>query len=64
MAVVILFSNKKKYVLKLKRKQRLATKMVPDLENLTYEERLKEMHLTTLKERKGEIATYLDGRAD
>ena len=26
--------------------------MVPELEDLTYEERLKEMHLTTLKERR------------
>ena len=26
--------------------------MVPDLEDLTYEERLKEIHLTTLKWRK------------
>ena len=26
--------------------------MVPDLEDLTYEERLKEMRLTTLKKRK------------
>ena len=27
-------------------------KMVPDLEDLPYEERLKEMYLTTLKERR------------
>ena len=26
--------------------------MVPELEDLTYEERLKELHLTTLKERR------------
>ena len=39
------------YILKLERIQRIATKMVLDLEDLIYEERLiKEMHLTTLKE--------------
>ena len=33
--------------------------MVPKLENLTYEERSEEMHLTTLKERreKGDLIT-------
>ena len=33
--------------------------MVPELEDLTYEERLKEMHLTTLKERRerGDLIT-------
>ena len=45
--------DKKKHVLKLERIQRIVIKMVPDLEDLTYEKRLKEMHLTTLKERKG-----------
>ena len=45
-------NNKNKHVLKLERIQRIATNMVPDLEHLTYEERLKEMHLTTLKERR------------
>ena len=39
-------------MLKLERIQRIATKMVPELEHLTQEERLKEMHLTTLKERR------------
>ena len=38
-------------MLKLERTQRIATKMVPELEHITYEERLKEMHLTILKER-------------
>ena len=38
-------------MLKLKRIKRIATKIVPELEDLPYEERLKEMHLTTLKER-------------
>ena len=42
---------KKKYVLRLERVQRIATKMVPDFEDLEYEEKLKEMQLTTLNER-------------
>ena len=50
-AEVIWSPHKKKPVLKLKRIQRIATKMVPVLEDLTYEERLKEMYLI-LKERK------------
>ena len=51
-AKVIWSPHKKKHVLKLERIQRIATKIVPELENLPYEERLKEMHLTKLKERK------------
>ena len=43
--------QKKMHVLKLERIQRIAIKMVPELEDLTYEERLKEMHLITLTER-------------
>ena len=31
--------------------KRTATKMMPDLEDLTYKERLKEIKLTTLKEK-------------
>ena len=50
-AEIIWFSHKKKHVLKLERIQRITTKMVPELQDLTYEERLK-MHLTTLKERR------------
>ena len=42
----------KKHVLKLERIQRIPAKMVPDLEVLTYEKRLKEMQQTTLKERR------------
>ena len=47
------------YTLKLERVQRIATKMVPELKDPTYEERLKEMHLTTLKERRerGDLIT-------
>ena len=46
-------------MLQLERIRRIATKMVPELEDLTYEERLKEMHLTTLKERRenGDLIT-------
>ena len=40
------------HVLKLDKIQRIATKMVLELEDLTYEERLKRMHLTTLKVRR------------
>ena len=42
----------KKSLLKLERIQKIATKMVQTLKKLTYEERLKEMHLTTLKEKR------------
>ena len=51
-AEVIWSLYKKKHVLKLERIQKIATKMVPELEDLTCEERIKEMHLTTLKERR------------
>ena len=44
--------HKKKHLLKLESIQRITTKMVPELEELTYEERLKEIDLTTLKERR------------
>ena len=40
---VIWSSHKKKHVLKLERIQRIASKMVPELEDLIYEERLKEI---------------------
>ena len=44
---------------KLERMQRITTKMVPDLEDLTYEERLREMQLTTLRQRRerGDLIT-------
>ena len=58
-AEVIWSPHKKMHVLKLERIQQIATKTVLELEDLTYEERLKEMHLTTLKERKerGDLIT-------
>ena len=45
--------------MKLERIHIIATKMVPELEELIYEERLKEMHLKTLKERRerGDLIT-------
>ena len=39
-AEVTWFPHKKKHVLKLERIQRIAIKMAPELEDLTYEERL------------------------
>ena len=58
-AEVIWSPHKKKHVLNLERIQRIAKKMEPESEDLTYEERLKEMHLTTLKERRerGDLIT-------
>ena len=56
-AEVIWSAHKKNYVLNLK-EYRIETKMVPELEDLTCEERLKEMHLTTIKERGDLITIY------
>ena len=44
---------------KLERLQRIATKMVPEMRELTYEERLKEIKLPTLEERRerGDLIT-------
>ena len=52
-------AQEKKNVLKLERIQRTATRMVPDYKDLTYQERLKEMYLTTLKGRRerGDLIT-------
>ena len=46
-------------MLKLKRIQRIATKMVPELKDLICEERLKERQLSTLEKRKerGDLIT-------
>ena len=45
--------------IKKPRIQRIATKIVPELEDLPYEEKLKEMHLKTLKEirERGDLIT-------
>ena len=40
---VIWSPHKKKHLLKLERIQSITTKMVPELEDLAYEERLKDM---------------------
>ena len=52
------YLHKNKYVLKLKRIQRIATTMVPDLEDNVWGKK-KEMHLTTLKQRRerGDLTT-------
>ena len=46
-------------MLKLERIQRITTKMVPELEDLIYDERLKQMQLNTLEERRerGDLIT-------
>ena len=44
--------NAKKDIRKLERIQRVATKMVPELFKLTYEDRLKEMGLPPLQDRR------------
>ena len=46
------FNAKKMYVLKIERIQNIVIKMVLDLEYLTFQERLKEIHLTSRKKRK------------
>ena len=58
-AAVIWSPYKKKDIRKLERIQRAATKMVPELSDCTYEERLKEMALPTLESRRerGDLIT-------
>ena len=48
-AAVVWSPHAKKNIRKLERIQRVATKMVPELSELTYEDRLKEMGLPTLQ---------------
>ena len=58
-AAVVWSPYKKKHVRKLERIQRIATKMVPELRELTYEERLNEMNLPSLEDRRerGDLIT-------
>ena len=51
-AGVVWSPHKKKHIKKLERIQRIATKMVPELAGLTYEERLRVMNLPTLEQRR------------
>ena len=45
--------KRKKEIRKLERIQRVVTKRVPELKDLSYEERLEEIGLPTLQERRG-----------
>ena len=51
-AAVVWSPHLKKDINKLERIQRIATKMVPDLRDLAYEDRLKKMELPTLQSRR------------
>ena len=51
-ASVVWSPNAKEDIRKLVRIQRVATKMVPELRELTYEDRLKEIGLPTLQDRR------------
>lgn len=58
-AAVVWAPHKKKDIRKLERIQRVATKMVPELKDLCYEERLERIGLPTLQERRvrGDLIT-------
>ena len=51
-AAVVWSPHLKKHINKLERVQRMATKMIPDLRELTYAERLEKLQLPTLYERR------------
>ena len=51
-AGVVWSPHKKKHIKKLERLQRMATKMVPELSGMTYEERIRAMDLPTLEQRR------------
>jgi len=51
-AAVVWNPHLKKHVKKIERVQRAATRWVPSLRNLSYEERLKRLNLPTLEERR------------
>ncbi len=44
--------QKEKHIRKLERIQRIATKLVPELQDFQYDEKLREMKLMTLEERR------------
>ena len=58
-AAVVWSPHKKKNITKIERIQRIATKMVPELTNMTYEDRLREIGLPTLEQRRerGDLIT-------
>ena len=51
-AAVVWSPHLKKHINKIERVQRMATKMIPELRELTYEERLEKLQLPTLHERR------------
>ncbi len=51
-AAVVWSPHLKKHINKMERVQRIATKMIPELKGLKYEERLERLGLPTLKERR------------
>ena len=51
-AGVVWTPHKKKHIRKLERLQKMATRMVPELKGMAYEERLKAMDLPTLEQRR------------
>ena len=51
-AAIIWSPHKKKHIKKLERVQRAATKMIPEFQDLTYEERLDRMELPSLEKRR------------
>ena len=58
-AAVVWSPNAKKDIRKLERIQRVATKMVPEIRELTYEDRLQVMKLPALQDRskRGDLIT-------
>ncbi len=54
-ASVVWSTYRKKEVRKLERVQRITTKLVPEISNMTYEERLREMKLATLEQGKERV---------
>ena len=59
-AKLLWIGQKKKHVLKLERTQRMATKMVSELKDLTQEEKLIEWQLTTLEKKEKGVTDRKD----